>query len=224
MRSNPSVYDILRSHDLFFGCRQDLLDMLSAAASLREYATGEALKGYDDRPFLCIVLEGEAVVHTKDEHSSLLLRVLHTGDTFGVANLFGHEPTVTHVTAQKPTTALCVGEDAMRRAICMDGELAMRYISFLSDRIRFLNRRISTLSAGNTERRLAAWLDTVIPDACERWELPLSMNRLADTLGIGRASLYRAFDNLTAGGHLRHEGKTVILTDREAMRRAYGLG
>lgn len=222
--STTSVRDILSAHTLFSGCGQELLDTLSASARRCEYAVGDTLKGYDDRPFLCIVLEGEAAVHTKDEHSHLLLRVLLPGDTFGVANLFGQEHMITRVTARKPTVAICIGEEAMRHAICADGELAMRYISFLSDRIRFLNQRISTLSAGNTERRVAAWLDTAIPTDRERWELPLSMNRLANTLGIGRASLYRAFDNLAALGYLTHEGKMVTLTDREAMRRAYGLG
>lgn len=224
MKLSLPVVAALRQHRLFEQCSDALLAILAEGAHLQTYAVGDALKGYNDEPFLCIVLEGEAAVHTHDEHNDLLLRILREGDIFGVANLFGKAPTITHVTAQKPTTALCIGEEAMRRAIGTDGDLAMRYIDFLSDRIRFLNRRIATLTAGSAERRLAAWLDTVMPDSTDRIVLPFPVNRLADTLGLGRASLYRAFDDLTASGYLTRDGKTVILHDRTAMRQANGLG
>ena len=124
---------------------------------------------------------------------------------------------VTMLTSFSLLTACNGGKDT-------DGDLAMRYIDFLSDRIRFLNRRIATLTAGSAERRLAAWLDTVMPDSTDRIVLPFPVNRLADTLGLGRASLYRAFDDLTASGYLTRDGKTVILHDRTAMRQANGLG
>ena len=220
---NKQTVTMLRQHPLFKGCPDTLLAQLSQDARTLSFTPGDALKSYDERPFLCIILSGEVTVHTKDENNDLLLRILSVGDTFGVANLFGHEPMITRVTAHKDTTALCISEEAMRKAITADGELAMRYITFLSDRIRFLNRRIATLSAGSAERRLAAWLDAVIPENADRYELPMPMNRLADTLGVGRASLYRAFDDLTAAGYLQRDGKVLVLIDRAAMRQGCGL-
>ncbi len=223
MTEKSNILYRLYRHPLFEGCAASVLTMVASAAQVQTFAVGAPIKGETDTPLLCVILEGEATVHTRDEHNDLLLRILRPGDTFGVATLFGHSPTVTRITALKSSTALCIDEDVMRRAICADGALAMRYIEFLSDRIRFLNRRIATLSAGSAERRLAAWLDAVIPPSVNEFSLPLPLNRLADTLGVGRASLYRAFDELTLAGYLIRDGKTVRLSNRDAMQRDYSL-
>ena len=51
--------------------------------------------------------------------------------------------------------------------------------------------------------------------------LTVSLSDLSELLDVGRASLYRAFDRLTADGFLQKDGRTVRLIDREAMLRAY---
>ena len=94
------------------------------------------------------------------------------------------------------------------------------YISFLSERIKFLNRKILYYTAGSAERRLALYLtsfpsDTVTPD--------LPMNALADLLDIGRASLYRAFDRLSEDGFITRDQNTVIIIDREKMKNFYNI-
>ena len=101
--------------------------------------------------------------------------------------------------------------------------LPLNYVAFLSDRIRFLNRRLACLGAGSAARRLAAWLDASIPDGAAEYELPLSLSRLPDALGVSRASLYRALDELEAAGHIARSGRHISLPDRERMRRAFGL-
>ncbi len=217
------IRDILQSHMLFRECSDSLFDQLISDAQLRNYATEQTLKDYNEEPFLAIIIEGEATVHTQDIHNDLLLRILRSGDTFGVAHLFGQSTMMSRVTAQKPTVALCISADTMRHALTVDNALAVRYIEFLSDRIRFLNQRIATLTAGTAERRLAAWLDAVIPETTNQMILPLPMNRLADTLAVGRASLYRAFDELTLAGYIKRTNKTITLIDRAAMRQENGL-
>ena len=90
----------------------------------------------------------------------------------------------------------------MRALLTGTPAFALNYVAFLSDRIRFLNRRLACLGAGSAARRLAAWLDASIPDGAAEYELPLSLSRLPDALGVSRASLYRALDELEAAGHI----------------------
>jgi CRP-like cAMP-binding protein len=151
------------------------------------------------------------------------LRVLHTGDTFGVANLFSPVRTVTRVVATKPLRLLCMEQNTVKDLLAADPALAMRYIGFLSDRIRFLNRRLACLSAGSAPRRLAAWLDTTAPDEATSFSIPLPLNRLSEALSLGRATLYRAFDELAEGGYVRREGKNVLFLNRAGMRQDFGL-
>jgi DNA-binding GntR family transcriptional regulator len=47
------------------------------------------------------------------------------------------------------------------------------------------------------------------------------MNSLAEMLNLGRASLYRAFDRLSADGYIRKEGRSIAILDREGMQQAY---
>lgn len=227
MANKQHMIKILKAHPLFSPCADALLDAAADGCNLSDFATGEVIKSYDDRPILCIILSGEVYVHSKEGNADLLLRVLRPTDTFGVASLFGqhgNDP-ITRVTAAVPTSALCIGEETMRHLLMSDPALAMRYIDFLADRIRFLNRRIACLGAGSAEKRLCAWLDSVIPEGADAYEhtMRLPMSKLADALGLGRASLYRAFDTLSEEGILSREGKVIRIPCRASLR-AYGEG
>ena len=92
------------------------------------------------------------------------------------------------------------------------------YIGFLSDRIRFLNRKITYLTAGNAERRLALYL---ISFGTDHVELSESISALSDLLNLGRASIYRAFDKLAEDGYLEKQGRHITLLHTEAMLNAY---
>ncbi len=222
MTSMQHITDILKAHPLFSQCSNALLDTAADGCRLSDFASGEVIKSYDDTPILCIIVKGEVLVHGKEGAADLLLRILRPGDTFGVASLLGQHggDPVTRVTASTPTQALCMSEETLRSLLLSDSALAMRYIDFLADRIRFLNRRISCLGAGSAEKRLCAWLDSVIPEGMDSWDhtLRLSMSRLADVLGLGRASLYRALDTLSEQGLISREGKVIRIPDRAALR------
>lgn len=222
MNSTDTIRALLASHPLFKDCSEALIEQAVAGCRLSRFEAGEEMKSYDDHPILCIISKGSAQVYTKEHSTDLLLRILRKGDTFGVATLFGHtgNSTITKITAIEATEAVCMSEETVRILIMNDPALAMRYIDFLADRIRFLNRRISCLGAGSAERKLCAWLDSVIPEGSEddTYTLSLPMNRLAEALGLGRASLYRAFDELAAASVVIREGKTLRIPSRDALR------
>lgn len=216
------IQNILSQHSLFSQCASEHLDQLMEGCTLRTYRPGEEMKSYDENPFLCVIQKGSALVYSKDGGSDLLLRILKAGDTFGVATLFGKngETAVTKIIAEDPTEALCIREEAVRALIMADGEFAMRYIDFLADRIRFLNQRISCIGAGSAEDKLCAWLAHRIPSECSDYVLtvPMSYSQLADSLGLGRASLYRALDELETRGIIRREGKQIYMLAPSALR------
>jgi len=220
--SEVTPRQILSRHRLFSACSDDLLDAAAATCELRDFSQGEELKSYTERPFLCIISTGSAHVYAKERSSDLLLRILREGDTFGVATLFGQtgESAITKIIAAEPTRALCMSEASVRSMILRDGDFAMRYIDFLADRIRFLNKRISCLGAGSAEDKLCTWLLNQLPEDRElhTYTLPMSLSQLADTLGLGRASLYRALDELEARGVITRQGKTLTVPCRAALK------
>lgn len=213
--------EALSSHKLFSACSADLLDRAAEGCEIISFGAGAEVKSYDEKPFLCIILQGSALVYTKERASDLLLRILRAGDTFGVATLFGNtgESAITKILAAEATEALCMSEALVRELIVSDGALALRYIDFLADRIRFLNKRIACIGAGSAEDKLCTWLLNQLPTDREEhvYTLPMSLSQLADTLGLGRASLYRALDELEAHGMLHRQGKRLRVPCRSAL-------
>ena len=216
------IYSTLATHGLFSACAPALLDEAVPECQLLRFAEGMELKRYDEKPFLCIIRSGSAHVYTKERSSDLLIRILKAGDTFGVATLFGNSgaSAVTKIMAAEETEAVCMSEEIVRDLIGKDSALAVRYIDFLSDRIRFLNKRIACLGAGSAEDKVCAWLLHQLPATGESctYTLSMSLSQWADILGLGRASLYRALDELEAHGVVMRNGKTLHIPCRSALK------
>ncbi len=164
---------------------------------------------------LLFVLEGSAAVYSVDESRSVLLRTLEVGDTVGVANIFTDKNFVSRIIATAKTKVLTMRASDLSFLLERDRGIMYNYISFLSDRICYLNKKIVCLTAGSAERKFAFFLDSLGSGGSVT--LPLPMNAIADMLSIGRASLYRASERLTNDGFIIRHGKKITLLDRDAM-------
>jgi len=165
-----------------------------------------------------ILLAGSATVTTPGESHNTLLRFLHEGDMFGIANLFSDTPYVSVIRASGNGRICWIPEAAIRMLLEEDRAFLYQYLGFLSGRIRYLNRKIGFLSAGSAERKLALYLASL---GKETVRLDASISALSELLDVGRASLYRAFDKLTEDGFIRKEGRNFTLLDAEGMLNAY---
>ncbi len=194
--------------------------LAGAGASAALFPAGEAIPAADPsgRPQLVVLTKGKAAVTTPDPGHAVLLRFLRAGDLFGIANLFSDEASVSTVRAETDCSCLLLTENAVRYLLDTDAEFRENYIGFLSGRVRFLNKKIGYLTAGSAERRLALYLAGL---GAGDVTLTESVTSLSDLLNLGRASLYRAFDRLTADGWLIRNGKRLRLTDPDAMLAFY---
>ena len=170
------------------------------------------------KPQVGLLLSGKAVITTPDPGKNTLLRFLGAGDPFGIANLFTNQPFISVIRAHGSCKALFIPETAVRALLESDSVFLYHYLGFLSDRIRFLNKKIGYLTAGSAERRLALYL---YAHKTRDLSLSVSLTSLSELLDIGRASLYRAFDKLTEDGFIQKEGRRILLLDPEAMLQAY---
>jgi len=204
-----SALDVAKTSEIFdtYGCR------------VTDYAENEEiLSPSSGEHAMGLILSGSATVTTKDPSKRALLRFLREGDLFGVSNLFTDEPFLTHVNADKKCRVFLLPREAVQALLASDPTFLSRYLEFLCNRICFLNRKIGYLTAGSAERRLALYLSSF-----EKTEVCLedSLSSLSELLDVGRASLYRAFDRLTADGYLIKEGRKIILLNPVAMLDAY---
>ena len=75
--------------------------------------------------------------------------------------------------------------------------------------------QLDTVSAGSAERKLAQYLLEVGGGTDE---VTTSATRLSALIGVGRASLYRAFEELEQEGAILREGKLIRILDRKKLQ------
>ena len=165
-----------------------------------------------------IILQGSAKVHTGMSGATdpALLKTLSVGDMFGIANLYAEqEPFPSRIIAADSCQVLFIDGSAFKRFIEHDPVALRNYLSLQSQKIVYLNRKIMTYTAGSAEKKLVVFLldhqvDSVV-------KLPCSMSELAEILGMGRASLYRALDTLIGYGWLEKNNKNLKILDQSAL-------
>lgn len=224
-KCNEITLDFLLSLPLFGGADREKLQekLKNGIFSCHTYASGETVYCPEEsNKRLIIFRSGEASVYSADQSRSLLLRTLGAGKTVGVANLFSSEGFVSRVIAVKKCETVEISADDFGKMLESDRALLYNYITFLSNKISYLNKKIVCLTAGSAERRLAFFLDSHASEVgSDTFALPVPMNSLAEMLNLGRASLYRAADKLEADGFLVREGKNITLVSKEQMLTKY---
>lgn len=176
------------------------------------YQKGDTI--YDSRlaqKALAVIDEGQVRVF----HGNVRMNTLGTGDVFGAAALFGEEePYFSRVVAAQPCRIRLIPQETVAMWMARYPRVAENYVRYLSDKIRFLNRRLATLTAGQTDGKLWQYCVTHRDDA-GRVSVPAGLSGLAESLGMGRSSLYRGLDELVLAGKITRHGKDIIVTDEK---------
>ena len=182
----------------------------------RSFEAGEIILSSEsaDR-YVGILLSGAAAVTPSADPSGAVLKVMGKGDSFGIANLYSEAAFPSIITAKKQSRVLFIKGDAFKALIENDPDALREYLTLLSNKIVYLNKKIATFTAGSTEKKLCIFL---AENQCGG-ELPssISMSALADMLSVGRASLYRALDTLSEQGLIARDGKSILIPDKNAL-------
>lgn len=225
-KTSCNIQDILSGMFLFGGTDVSALEKefrFLPCCEVKEYASGEVIQSAaTPLDGLAYLHSGTASVLSDTSDKSVLLRNLTSGEVFGASTLYSEVRGYnTVITADTMCTVVIIPAEQVKRIISANPVVAENYIRFLTERICFLNRKISAFTAGSAEAKLAVYLLGLPQNTDGTVTLRTSMSDLADMLNMGRASLYRAFDALTMNGILSREGKKITLLDRNALRNIF---
>lgn len=213
----------IKGHTLFNATEENKIKSLvkSKDTEIKSFKPGEEIFSPKNKERkLGLILSGEASVYSTDTNHPVLLRSLMTGDAFGISNLFNEKDEfASTIIAKKQASVILFSQPTIKHMLDNSAEFRTAYIKFLSERICFLNKKISCFTAGTPERRLAVFLCSKSDE--QRFSLTLNANSLSDMLNVGRASLYRAFDKLITDGFIKKEAKTITVLDRKALEETY---
>ena len=226
----PHQWDLLLRCPLFQACPEALVrDVLArSGCSVEDFSSGAEIYRPDRfRRCLGLLLSGRVLV-TK---GSLTVSTLEPGDLFGAAALYNDAPDyATTLTARSPCRilffpqgicrCLLLDQELLDRLLGEEALLRRNYLTYLTGRIRFLNARLGSLAVGDTEGRVVRYLLSSLSYGA----VECSASGLARQLGISRASVYRAFQDLEQAGLIRREGRAILVPDPAALEGVRGSG
>ncbi len=155
--------------------------------------------------FIC---SGKAIAVTNNGQR-IIMNSFCEGSCFGAAALFGgSEKYVSTVVAKTDTLVLFISEEDLNKIFISFPRTSINYISFLSEKVRFLNKKLSMLSCSNTDETVYSFLLSV-RDSEGYALIPKNMTLFSKMLGIGRASLYRSLDKLQENGKILRENNKI---------------
>ena len=216
-REMESTARLLRKTDIFAAMSEETETLLCTLAE-SVFSAGDMIvdaENYDSFRGLGVLLSGKACVYGKGRDREVLLNRLGEADIFGAATVFFSErEAVSTVSAKTKCRILFIERSVLETVMKNDFAVASAYIAFLSEKICFLNRKISGFTAKSADSALAGHL---LRAADENGELAVNMSRIASTLDIGRTTLYRAVDTLKADGAIAYDGKKMRILDRTVL-------
>ena len=166
-----------------------------------------------------VISGGCSVYKYKSSENNLFLNSLRPGDSFGILAVFtdeGEFPTV--IEATKKTEILFIDADECKALVSKNAQIALSVISFLANKVSFLNTKISTLSGKNISEKLAIYL------LCECYKmnakaLHLNVQRASSALSVSRQSIYRAIESLEAADLITYDENKIYIKDLYGLER-----
>ena len=147
---------ILGNIPLFSSLSGDELAQLVQVGQICSYTANQTIL-HDGK--LAVILSGNVAVTKKSGDKQILMRMLSQGSVTGAASLYcDANEHISNLTAQKNAVVLTIPQNVISELIHMNGDFAEEYISFLTSRIRFLNRRIKAYTVGTAEAKVALHL------------------------------------------------------------------
>lgn len=198
---------------LFSGVPQALLAYIPQEEGflIEEIAPGSyVMQSGDAVRRLGIVYNGSLEVQKNNDHTHMLINILHKGDLTGATTLFLPDAAAANTLYTKQGCTMLFFTEALLQTLMRQCfALAENYIRYLAGRVRFLDGRVKSIASPTAADKLYNHLLQNAQNGVFRPQS--SMTALATTLSLSRASLYRAMEELKAAGLIRHEKKTIVL-------------
>ena len=201
----------LKKTPLFKGLSLKEIEILlrDSSTKVNTYLDQEVVVDKGDKAHdLYYVASGKIQVYGDN---GLPLRVIGTHEFFGVSNLFHQKTFLTKLVSVGKTRVIVFSQKKIESLLKKNEGFMKSYILFLEDRIYFLNQKISLLSEPSTSSSLWGYLEAYSKAHGKTFVLEMSYQKLAKTLNISRASLYRALSDLEEEKLIIRDGKTITV-------------
>jgi len=169
---------------------------------------------------LYVILTGKVKVYVSDDDGrEMILDIYGPGDYVGEMALDGR-PRSASVMTLEPTTCSVVMRDELRSAISANPDIAMGLIATLIDRARIATDNVKNLALMDVYGRVARLLLSLAKEDGGKLVVPERMTQqdIADRVGASRDMISRIFKDLTIGGYVTIENRTITIHRKPPAR------
>ena len=194
---------------------------LAARGQIRTFPKNAVIINEGDRgDSLFVILSGKVKVYVSDDEGrEMILDIYGPGDYVGEMALDGR-PRSASVMTLEPTSCSVVTRDELRSAISANPDIAMALISTLIDRARIATDNVKNLALMDVYGRVARLLLSLAKEDGGKLVVPERMTQqdIADRVGASRDMISRIFKDLTIGGYVTIENRTITIHRKPPAR------
>ena len=165
------------------------------------------------------IIQGKCEIRKpRTDSRKTVINILSPGDSFGILSVFSDDNFPTEIYATVNSTVLFFSKAQINDFVNSYSQISANIITFLAERVNFLNRKIATFSAKSVESKLASF----IVDECERQSsdtIIINAKKTSEEIGAGRASVYRALSSLQDSGLIIFTNKQIQVINKKELER-----
>lgn len=151
--------------------------------------------------------------------TSVPLNIIEKYGTFGIVAVFGNKQNFpTYVYAKKACSIVFISKKDFIFLFNSYNEIALNTAKFLTERITFLNEKVTTFSGNTVTEKLAHYILS-LSEANKRLDFEFNRKKSAEIINTGRASLYRALTELKNEGIIDYDSKKIYINDLIGLER-----
>lgn len=196
---------------------QEKQEILSTLCNTVNFKKGDIIFSAEKFENAIGVVQSGSAFAVSGGSGNLYMQNFKKGSVFGVASIFGNKETyVSTIVAKTACEILFINENELKNIFFKYPQTALNYITFLSNKIRFLNEKLSLISSPSCEDTVLKYL-SLSADSNGYIQIPKNMTLLAKSLGLSRATLYRSLDNLQNSGIILKENNLIKVIKNEKI-------
>jgi CRP-like cAMP-binding protein len=130
------------------------------AIAVKKYINSEVILSPETEDFFIgIVVCGTVEIFSTSQSHKVLLKTAGAGAMFGVANLYSEEASFPSKIISKGNTQILLISVEAFKALLENNSIAMKnFLSFMSQKVLYLNKKIASYTVGNNESKVAYFL------------------------------------------------------------------
>ncbi len=186
-----------------------------------EFQKGDVIcSEHSDNNRIGFVKSGECTVFRQHIDNTLTpLNTVKPNSSFGIISVFdGCNDFPTTIIAKKQSVVVFIDKEHLLSLMMKDPRISFNVAKFLAGRVVFLNNKIKAFSGSSVTEKLACYLLSE-SDNLDSVTFDLNAKKTAEALNIGRASLYRAIQNLVNENLINYVDNKIYIIDPEGLRR-----